>query len=268
VLAVLLLSSGAARLAAGDVDSQKIPSSLEEMISTALRSNPEVLFAQAKVRQSEAELNETRLRVTREVARIHGQREQQERVMTTLRKEHDRIREMFKNGVISDSEVAKITIELAEAGARLSEIEADARYLLGLGGSVAPEPIDIELGAPDAIGMALRPEIPEPFRELLEKRVDVDFEEATLPDVLAQLASLVDNRISFITANNPGYAMLMINFKLARGTTLGSVLLALADRYQLCFVFRDYGLLVTDPHQAKYLNGATIPPDIPLAPPK
>ena len=40
--------------------------------------------------------------------------------------------------------------------------------------------------------------------------------------------------------------------------------LAEVDDEELCFVWRDYGILVTDARTARGIRGATIPPDLPL----
>ena len=40
----------------------RVPRDLEEMLALAIRGNPEVLLAEAKLRQAEAELNQIRLK--------------------------------------------------------------------------------------------------------------------------------------------------------------------------------------------------------------
>src|SRR6516164_866853 len=44
---------------------------LEEMLTRALKDNPDVRVAEAKVREAEAELNRTRLQVTQKVIAVH-----------------------------------------------------------------------------------------------------------------------------------------------------------------------------------------------------
>ena len=53
----------------------KLPKTLSGMIGLALRSNPDVLLAEAWLREAEAELNRARLKVTQEVVTTHPQYE-------------------------------------------------------------------------------------------------------------------------------------------------------------------------------------------------
>ncbi len=43
-------------------------------------------------------------------------------------------------------------------------------------------------------------------------------------------------------------------------TSLRNALQAISDLFEVCFVFRDYGVLVTNPVRALSLRSASIPP--------
>src|SRR5687767_10648903 len=55
-----------------------VPTNLDEMIATALKASPEVLLAEAKLRQAQAELNQARLKVTREVVGAFSEKKQRQ----------------------------------------------------------------------------------------------------------------------------------------------------------------------------------------------
>src|SRR5437868_10610793 len=51
-------------------DAGKVPR-LEELLSRALKENPDIRVAETKLREAEAELNRTRLQVTQKVVAVH-----------------------------------------------------------------------------------------------------------------------------------------------------------------------------------------------------
>ena len=53
----------------------QVPNRLVDMLDVALRSNPEVLQTEAKVRQAQADLNQVRLKVTQEVITAYHERQ-------------------------------------------------------------------------------------------------------------------------------------------------------------------------------------------------
>jgi len=246
---------------------EKLPPTLDKMIVIALKSNPQIVLAEAKVRQAQAELNETRLRVTKEVTRIYSLRRQKMRRIDDIRKRFYRIREVMKKGAATDAQVNKIALDLAKHDGELSEIEAEARYLLGFGGKMHAAISDAGASAPKAVKRKpVRPEMPERFHFVRQTTVEVAFSDVSLKSVLTAFSA--GNKIAFVYRTSDFERQAeeqQVSITLPAGTTLAQALLALTDRYDVAFVFRDYGILVTDPYDAKNIRAATIPEDLPLA---
>ena len=140
---------------------EKKPSALEELLSQALRDNPDLRVAEAKVREAEAELSRTRLLVIQKVvAHQHTVETAQSAVQMAQAKyavtvanvrvaeaEYQRFVEIAKKGVVAQSEVdtaavrvkqAQADVEAAKATlqaskADLAKAQAELPYLLGKG---------------------------------------------------------------------------------------------------------------------------------------
>jgi hypothetical protein len=250
-------------------DKDKLPGSLEKMIAAAMTANPEIVLAVAKVRQAEAELNETRLRVTREVTKIDAMRRKQRVVINTLRQSYDEKAKLRDQGMVSEAVLAGLVNQFAEAEGRLSEIEAEARYLLGLGGDRTTA-----LATGDGrkqrspISKRIRPRMPESTQALLDLPVPVRFSGTPLPQVFVTLRRATGDRAAFVYRDEDleaDAAKREVNLDLPEGTTLGQALLAIHDRCNVVFIFRGYGFLIADADVAKYVSGPAIPPDTPLS---
>jgi len=139
----------------------KKPSALEELLAQALRDNPDVRVADAKVREAEAELNRARLLVIQKVVAHQHTVETLESGVKTAEARYmaaeavvrlgeaqsQRIAELIKKGAIAREEVdamqakleqAKADVETAKAAvqaakADLAKAKAELPYLLGKG---------------------------------------------------------------------------------------------------------------------------------------
>ncbi len=97
----------------------KLPETLSGMIGLALRSNPDISLAVARLREAEAELNQARLRVTQEVVTTHQQYE----ISGSRLK---RAQTLFESGQADQDTM----LERKQEQVRL---EAKLRYLVGVG---------------------------------------------------------------------------------------------------------------------------------------
>ncbi len=111
---------------------QKAPaakSKLEEMLAEALKNNPDIRVAAAKVAEAEAELNRTRLQVTQKVVTLYYAIEAQKKIV-----EHAEKRDNRRRGVgtaLSPNELDELRQTLALAKGKLAELEAQLPALLG-----------------------------------------------------------------------------------------------------------------------------------------
>jgi hypothetical protein len=99
---------------------EKKPSQLEESIAQALRDNPDVRVAEAKVREAEAELNRTRLQV---IQKVVG---------------HQHTIETLENAI----QAAEANYQAAEA--KLKSVDADLKRMANLG-NVGVAKADLDL---------------------------------------------------------------------------------------------------------------------------
>lgn len=140
---------------------EKKPSQLEELIAQALRDNPDVRVAEAKVREAEAELNRARLlAIQKVVAHQHtidtlmagvktaeANYEAARAALQAAEADLQRAAELFKKGAATQEEVnlARAKVEQARAAVRiaqaalqaakadLAKAQAELPYLLGKG---------------------------------------------------------------------------------------------------------------------------------------
>ena len=111
-----------------------------------------------------------------------------------------------------------------------------------------------------------RPPIPDRYRKMLDaaQRITVDIDQQTpLDQALGAVREA--SGISFVFAATPFLDTFSFN-----DATCEEVMTAFSEAKQneICFVFRDYGVLVTGTEQAMMIPGATIPSYIPyLGPP-
>src|SRR5262249_19275307 len=104
---------------------------LEEMLNKALKDNPDIRVAEAKVREAEAELNRTRLQVTQKVLAFHHARESQKALIKVAEEDLQRVQKLEANKVVPQEEVKEAQQRLSAAKAKLAEIEGEMPCLLG-----------------------------------------------------------------------------------------------------------------------------------------
>lgn len=244
------------------VELPKAPETLEEMLAVALRSNPEVLQSEAKLRIAQANLNQTRLRVTQQV--ISGFHERQKQIEILKLQEHamDNAKARLATGVVSQESVLEPMRAASESRAALAQIEAQTRYTLGLGGSLtsgAGSDSPREAPAPERRRNSFRADI----IEALGKEVSVSFTTLSIGDVLTSLKDLSGGKLHVLLDTNALVGAGGVTLEMSR-VPLRTVLEALADMRGICFVFRDYGVLVTTPERAATMMSPVIPEETPL----
>src|SRR5262249_13800877 len=107
------------------------PAKLEELLSQALKNNPDISVAEAKRREAEAELNRTRLVVLQKVAAFHANRHAAQATVQEAEARYDRIVKIQKKGLAASEEVKAAELTLIKYKADLARIEADLPLLLG-----------------------------------------------------------------------------------------------------------------------------------------
>jgi hypothetical protein len=130
----------------GQPDKTAIPS-LEEMLTRALKDNPDIRVAEAKVREADAELNRTRLLVTQKVIAFHRSLEAQKAVVDLAEKEIKQLQDLAPQDAQGfarvKSELTDRQTKLTVAKAKLAEVEAEMPYLLGRQPQSAKSHLDV-----------------------------------------------------------------------------------------------------------------------------
>jgi hypothetical protein len=101
------------------------------MLATALRNNPDIRVAEAKLREAEANLNKARIQVMQTVVSLKNAVDAQKKAVEMAELSHKRNMELKSNNVISDAEVQQSEALLAKAKADLAKLEADLAIPLG-----------------------------------------------------------------------------------------------------------------------------------------
>lgn len=242
-----------------------LPATLEEMLAVALRSNPEILKADAKVRKAQADLNQVRLKVTQQLITTYHERTKDTEALTVADEQEQNVKRMIAVGTMPQGALNESQLARANAKARIAQGEAQLRYVMGLGGSVAagdglPHPT---IRAQDA---RQRPEMPKEVRAALKQEGDVNFEGLPIREVLAfvressgeKIIPMIDSLAIATTWDE-----VSVTLRLGK-VPLRALLTALADLQGICFVFREYGILVTTPERAATMYAPCIPEETPL----
>ncbi len=250
---------------------------LEEMLNKALKENPDIKVAEAKVREADAELNRTRLQVTQKVLTFHHAREAQKATVKVAEDEVARMRKLQETNALPKGVVDQMADRLAQAKAKLAEIEAEMPYLLGeqhkvtlilssqlmdtarLGLLATGELATLEhrrlsvSGSsqlqpnPGAKGQAVAGTALDRIRKALDTPVTLDYKSKDARQVLEDLEKKVPG-ISFHVVVNTSIPDLHL-----KGTvSLGAALQLVEDTYieaptaeRCSFAIRDYGILFT-----------------------
>jgi hypothetical protein len=107
------------------------PSRLEEMLAQALRTNPDVRVAAAKVSEAEAELNRVQLQVVQKVVQAYQAVEAAQAMAEYRTKDYQRVKRLAEQGSASEGALSEKEKQLAAAKTALAAAEADLSYLLG-----------------------------------------------------------------------------------------------------------------------------------------
>ncbi|MGH7140838.1 MAG: hypothetical protein ACREHD_34335, partial [Pirellulales bacterium] len=267
----------AAREGAATKRASAIPANLADALAHALHANPNILVAEAKLQQAQAELNEVRQSVVHDLT------------VTFQRWSYNKDLAKMPEHLSAE--------QLRDAALAVREDEAKLNYLIGVGtdaraavngndgghfagdGGMGPMmgPMGMGPGGMGPGGMGpmmgqmmsmmgggsrkqapkesaeeaaddLRQfsNLPEKFRRFLEKRVDMEFTEQPLTDVLAYLEAAANTEVDFVTDVTDERMARPVTLNLKQ-VTIAAALQALADLYGCAFVFRDYGILVFGP---------------------
>jgi hypothetical protein len=245
---------GGARLPAED-KTQPSKSKLEEMLAEALKNNPDIRVAAAKVAKADAELNRTRLQVTQKVVALYYAIDTQKKTIALQEEKSGVLEAQFRSGKLPSEPVINARQELALAKAKLAELEAQLPALIGKAAQTTERDA---LGRPTR--MAFSPDgnrlvaewdlvphkaagpMADKIRKALETPITVNYKDMNLSDILKDLEKKAPG-LSIRDFPRPNDIKLTLHFKEA--LPVSAIMQALADDSHMSFVVREYGILVT-----------------------
>jgi hypothetical protein len=252
-------------------------SKLEQMLETALKHNPDIRVADAKVREADAELSRTRLAVTQKVVQMYNNLESARATVQIAEDQFKRLRELRGKGVVDAATIDEAEAKLRQAKAELAKLDAEVPYLLGqhnpkdkdaaaalLRGIVVEANPDEDyssvvtrlmvarmlIGEDARLALKVTPREPngsmsEKVRAALDKTITIDLHESTPSELLAFCRDKIDRDLN-IVIKDPGvkFAVGEGSFHL-KAVPFGAVLQCMEDSLpKHCFVIRDYGIVL------------------------
>jgi hypothetical protein len=243
-------------------------SPLDDLLAKALKDNPDLHVAEAKVQEAQASLNQARLQIVQKIVSLHQRMAAQRRTVALAEARVVTAKRAFENKVTPADDVLQSEAVLQKAKSELAQVEAEMTYLIGqqpkglrlvhvVGG------MDPELFDPSSVLRHIKPLPPAPVRrdmaEKIRKALDVtvkliDAGDLNVKDFLEYLQEKGDINFHLVDAalgDNP------VNIRLAKAVSLGAACQLLEDKCGLRFVVRDYGIMVVD-HSAVPPAGAVL----------
>jgi hypothetical protein len=107
------------------------PPSLELWIAEALKNNPDIRVAEAKLHDAEAELQRTRLKVLSEVTLLHTETPAAQAGVEEAGFRYEKLRKLYETNLASIQEVIAAKQAIAKQKTHLAVLQAKLPYLLG-----------------------------------------------------------------------------------------------------------------------------------------
>ena len=216
-------------------------SKLEEMLSEALRNNPDIRVAAAKLAMAEAEMNRTRVQATQEVIRFYNSLQVQEGEVNRWTTECERLKIAAGKGIVDAAVLAESQQQLKISKGKLAELEAQMAALLGRAARLESNP---DAHVRQATLRATGP-LAERMRKALQTPVSVNYKDMTFDTILKELSAVVGG-LSFrnLSQRRGGLSEQKISLRF-ENLPVSAILQALADETECYFFVRDYGILAT-----------------------
>jgi hypothetical protein len=241
---------------------------LRSAIAQAMKQNPDLRLAEAKLSEALAERDRVRLQVTRDLVRCY---ESMALAKSSLALEFDglrRIEMLIKNGTQPTGSADPIRLLIAEKESQLRELMAERDYLMGKGSGEEAE----SAGSRAARGPGYfvgrrrvileRPELSEAQRALLGTKVRIEAPDQSIEDFMTLVSqALGDRGFTTVFDNDWIDESEMIEWRMKKDVSVQALFEWLSDRSSspLAFVFRDYGVYVTSASAARSIDAPCFP---------
>lgn len=230
---------------------REIPDDLGNALSLALSQNPQLRVAEAKVRQAQAEYDQVSLSVVHDVTLAFREyaKEKEAVVPSAAKRAHAENLERAKAKLmyVLGIETRLETKPVAWKFEFIHEPEKSKSKAARQPGSGGAPPSGETVPSPSAA-----------MREALEETTDFDFTDQPLSDVLDYLAHKHGPHLQFLFGEG-GNKSQPVTANL-HAVTVRAGLQAIADLTGTCFVFRDYGILIThDSEEIRAYRASDVP---------
>lgn len=257
----LVLLAGSWKLAIAQQDPAStglspVPSSLSEILTAAMKFNPEIVLAETRVRQAEAELNQVRMKVTQAVMEISTEIDQCQQRILLATERLERISTLKEQGAISDAELLNAQSQLLEARMSKDTVQARLRYLSGAGFQLDRQKrfVDVLVEQPDGPGSdeivelnevaTSQPEIVSTQKKLREIQLAIQFERAKFSDVMDFFRQKTG--VNFVLSNDVAeLSELSLSIRLNGKVSALAALDAVSDVYGVVPEPRSYGYFIS-----------------------
>jgi hypothetical protein len=249
---------------AREQERKKAQANLEQLLAEALKNNPDLRVAQAKVRTAEAERDQLRLKLVQEVTVAHAELERARAAVAGAKSQLDAALSQFARAAVSQKDVGDAGAALQQAKATLAAVEAKLAYLVGKAPSLQGMNLGAKAGGdvPDLGGLryaaaqALFVRLPKVDRTLAEKlrtalaapfALDSAGGGLELKDALDAVRQKLKGINVVCPKECEGRTAV---FRLTEAVPLGAALQLLEEEYSCRFLLRDYGIRVVDAQEA------------------
>jgi hypothetical protein len=231
-------------------------SSLDELLTKALKDNPDLRVAEVKLHEAQANLNQARLRVVQKIVSAHQQLAALRATVDAVEAKLKRLRTAFENRVAAIEDVHEAESTVQKAKAEVAQAEAELAYLIGQ----QPKTPAFSAEGDDSylrntlglilskrtVPVRLSGDMAEKLRKALQQPIKLKFDgENNLPlkDVLEYLQERAGININL---SDPELRDAAVTSFLASPVPLGAAFQFLEDQNRLRFVLRDYGIMVVN----------------------
>jgi hypothetical protein len=241
---------------------------LEELLAKALQNSPDVQVAEARLKEAEAALRQSRLLVAQKTVELQQSIDQKQQVLASLEVQHNRMAKLRDAGSVSATELSKLENELAAQKALIAQVESQVNMLIGklpgaadhalsrfespalfqaLGRLRAINSLEAIGGGTGAGDPTPKRQPPQAFADNLRKLLNTPYKapENANPVPLTNVFDFIrDATRAPILTKGLGQESVQVDFK--GEVTLGAYFQILCDSYPgLQIYVRDYGFFAT-----------------------
>jgi hypothetical protein len=245
---------------------------LDELLAKALKDNPDLRVAEAKVREAEAELNRTRLQVLQKVAKVYQEIALARQIVDGETRQLERLKALGRSGAVSQEELGKTELAVERAKAEVAKLEAELPYLVGKQPGAAPTmtgtptygdtmntPFGSSMGMPGMpmggmpmgmpgmpSGLATKPvptNLADKVRAALDTPIKGEFRDSQPREIVEWLSTSLKGINVHLSAKVPN---IKVSIKLTESIPVGAALQWLEDEFGWRCVLRDYGVVITE----------------------